>query len=47
MALALAGEQPFFFDGRILIIFQVSTFVEHLRREYVIGARRGLSKNAP
>lgn len=47
MALALAGEQPFFSDGRILIIFNVSTLVEHLGLDSVIGARHGLCKNAP
>jgi hypothetical protein len=28
VALALTGEQPFFFDGRILISFDVSTMVK-------------------
>jgi hypothetical protein len=35
------GRAALFFDGRILISFDVSTLVKYLGRESVIGAGRG------
>jgi hypothetical protein len=38
------GRAALFFDGRILISFNVSTLVKYLGRDSMIGARRGSAR---